>query len=116
MFAGRMKLWIIGGAVLGIAAIGGGTGLAVANGGGGDNEVPITGGALDKASAAALAHTGEGRVTETEAGDEDGAYEVEVTLDNGSQVDVHLDTDFKVISQVADEETPGDSDNDSGGQ
>jgi hypothetical protein len=110
----RKKLWIIGGAVLAVAAIAGGTGLAVANGGvGDDNEVPITGTALEMASAAALAHTGEGRVTETEAGDEDGAYEVEVTLDNGSQVDVHLDADFKVINQVADEETAGDNDNDS---
>jgi hypothetical protein len=113
MFGSRKKVWIIGGAVLAVAAIGGGTGLAVANGGvGDDNEVPITGTALEQASAAALAHTGEGRVSETEAGDEDGAYEVEVTLDNGSQVDVHLDTDFNVIGQAADEESAGDSDND----
>ena len=47
--------------------------------------------ALDKASAAALEHTGEGRVTETEVGDEESYYEVEVTLDDGSQVDVQLD-------------------------
>lgn len=66
------------------------------------NEVPITGSALDTATAAALAHLGEGRVTETEVGDEDSYYEVEVTLDNGSQVDVQLDEGFTVVGTEAD--------------
>lgn len=57
---------------------------------------PITGPALEQASEAALKHTGEGRVTETEASDEEGSYEVEVTLDIGDDVDVHLDEDFSV--------------------
>ena len=90
------------------AAVGGG--VAVASGGGDDHEAPITGDALDKASAAALAHTGEGRVTETEVGDEDSYYEVEVTLDDGSQVDVQLDEDFAVVSSEADEEHEGADD------
>jgi hypothetical protein len=51
-----------------IVAGGTGAGIAAANGGD-DSEAPITGDALDKASAAALEHTGEGRVTETEVGD-----------------------------------------------
>ena len=55
-----------------------------------DNEGPITGSELDRASAAALEETGEGHVTETEVGDEESFYEVEVTLDDGSQVDVQL--------------------------
>jgi hypothetical protein len=63
---------------------------------------PITGTALARASAAALEHTGGGRVTDTEAGDEGGAYEVEVTLADGSQVDVHLDAGFAVIGDEAD--------------
>ena len=42
-------------------------------------------------------HTGEGRVTETEVGDEESYYEVEVTLDDGSQVDVQLDRSFNVV-------------------
>ena len=63
----------------------------------GDRDVPITGDALDTASAAALAHIGEGRVTETEIEDEDSYYEVEVTLDDGSQVDVQLDEAFNVV-------------------
>lgn len=60
-------------------------------------DVPITGSALDKASAAALAFTGEGRVTATEVGDEESYYEVEVTLDNGREIDVQLDEQFVVV-------------------
>jgi uncharacterized membrane protein YkoI len=79
-----------------------------------DHEQPITGTALVRASEAALAETGGGRVTETEVGDEDAYYEVEVTLDDGRQVDVHLDTSFAVVSSTGDsdtsEERPGDSD------
>jgi uncharacterized membrane protein YkoI len=62
----------------------------------------ITGSALDTASAAALAYTGGGRVTGTELSDEEGYYEVEVTFDDGHQVDVHLDENFNVLDQVAD--------------
>ena len=66
---------------------------------------PITGGsALDKASAAALQSTGGGQVTETEVGDEESYYEVEVTRDDGSQVDVQLDRSFNVVGSSADEE------------
>jgi ABC-type transporter Mla subunit MlaD len=90
----------------------GGAGAAVAAGGGDDGEEPITGDALDKASAAALEHTGGGRVTETEVGDEESLYEVEVTLDDGSQVDVQLDEDFDVVGDERDDagedEGPGD--------
>jgi uncharacterized membrane protein YkoI len=80
--------------VLAVAAIS--AGIAV-GAGGRDDEKPIEGAALARASAAALAHTGGGRVTETEAGDEEGRYEVEVTLADGSEVDVHLDRDFAVL-------------------
>jgi uncharacterized membrane protein YkoI len=88
-----------------------GAGIAAANGGD-DNEAPITGQALDKASAAALEQTGEGRVTETEVGDEESYYEVEVTLDDGSQVDVQLDKSFKVVGSSADHEERDGSGND----
>jgi uncharacterized membrane protein YkoI len=94
-----------------IVAGGTGAGIAAANGGD-DNEAPITGDALDKASAAALEQTGEGRVTETEVGDEEGYYEVEVTLDDGSQVDVHLDRSFNVVDESADHEGDDGSGND----
>lgn len=96
---------------IGIAATIGIAGIATAAVRGDDNEQPITGAALITASAAALAHTGEGRVTETEIGDEDSYYEVEVTLDDGRQVDVQLDKDFRVVSAAADlEEETGNDD------
>jgi uncharacterized membrane protein YkoI len=92
--------------------VAGGAGAAVAAGGGDDNEEPITGDALARASAAALEHTGEGQVTETEVGDEESLYEVEVTLDDGTQVDVQLDEDFNVVGDESDgageDEGPGD--------
>jgi uncharacterized membrane protein YkoI len=62
-------------------------------------DIPITGSALEKASAAALKHIGKGRVTDTEVGDEEGYYEVEISLDNGKEVDVHLDENFNVLSE-----------------
>jgi uncharacterized membrane protein YkoI len=79
---------------LALAAVAAGIAIGA---GGRDDETPITGTALTRASAAALEHTGGGRVTDTEAGDEEGAYEVEVTLPDGSQVDVHLDAGFNVL-------------------
>jgi hypothetical protein len=68
-----------------------------------DGDRPITGDALRRASAAALAHTGGGRVTETEVGDEESLYEVEVTLGDGRQVDVQLDEHFHVVGSGADD-------------
>jgi uncharacterized membrane protein YkoI len=97
--------------VLAVAAVT--AGIAVGAGGDDDDAPPITGTALERASDAALAHTGGGRVTETEAGDEEGAYEVEVTLADGSQVDVHLDSSFAVIGDEADgNESENESDDD----
>ena len=63
---------------------------------------PITGEALAKASQAALAFTGGGTVTGTEVGDEESLYEVEVTLADGSQVDVQLNDAFAVVGNKTD--------------
>jgi uncharacterized membrane protein YkoI len=98
---------------IGIAAlmVAAGAGGAYAWGGGGDDdaaETPITGTDLQKASAAALAHTGGGRVTDTEVGDEESYYEVEVTLAGGGQVDVQLDKGFNVVGSEGDEEGSGE--------
>lgn len=80
-----------------------GAGLAVGLGGDDDAaDRPITGPTLARASAAALAHTGGGRVTGTEAGDEESAYEVEVTLPDGTEVDVQLDADLRVVGSETD--------------
>jgi uncharacterized membrane protein YkoI len=75
-----------------------------------DTEAPITGEALARASEAALAHVGEGRVTETEVGDEESYYEVEVTLNDGSQIDVQLDRNFNVVGDEADGTDDGSDD------
>ena len=90
----------------------GGVAIAGAAGGGDDDQrdTPITGSALERAEAVALEQTGGGRVTETEVGDEEGAYEVEVTRADGSQVDVHLDARFAVIGQARDGEQGGGGD------
>jgi len=70
-----------------------------------EEDIPITGSALDRASAAALDHIGEGQVSDTEVGDEEGYYEIEITLNNGNEVDVHLDENFKVLGiEYEDEE------------
>jgi hypothetical protein len=98
--------WIAAAGVA-IAAIGGGTGIAAAPGGA-DHDQPITGDALTRASAVAIAHAGGGRVTGSEVGDEEGYYEVEVTLPDGRQVDVHLGRDFGVLTTKADQDTAGD--------
>jgi hypothetical protein len=90
--------------VVAAVALGGGAAYALATGDDDAGDTPITGSALDRASAAALAHTGGGRVTGSEAGDEEGAYEIEVTLPDGAQVDVHLDDAFRVIGTQDDAE------------
>jgi uncharacterized membrane protein YkoI len=106
-FNKRNKLIAAGAAVL---ALGVG-GVAVAAGGGDDAaegpDVAISGSDLDKASAAALDATGGGTVTETEQGDEESYYEVEVTMDDGSQVDVQLDRDLDLVGQSTDSEDDG---------
>jgi uncharacterized membrane protein YkoI len=68
------------------------------------------GDARERAGSVALQHTRGGRVTETELGDEEGYYEVEVTRDDGSQVDVHLDRRFNVLGDEADDDGAGDDD------
>ena len=73
-------------------------------------DVPITGSVLEQASAAALNYVGQGRVTDTEAGDEEGYYEVEITLENGNQTDVHLDESFNVLSVESDGEDGSEED------
>jgi uncharacterized membrane protein YkoI len=106
----KTKITVVGIAAVALAA--GGVGVAAAGGGGDDAEAPITGGALDRASAAALEHTGGGRVTDTEVGDEESLYEVEVTRDDGSRVDVQLDGDFGVVGGEPDSESEGSGDDD----
>jgi hypothetical protein len=94
-----------------------GAGVAYATGGDSSAPQPTGGSNIEKAKSIALDQTNGGRVTGTEVGDEEGYYEVEVIKDDGSQVDVHLDRDFNVLSTPADHEGPDtkDAPNDNGG-
>ena len=108
----RSRRWIASGATAAAlaAAV---TGTAIAQGGD-EGDTPITGEELDQASAAALDHLGEGRVTDTEVEDDEGEapYEVEVTLDDGSQVEVELDEQFAVVGQETEDDDDDDDDAD----
>lgn len=104
----RTKIITAGAATVVIAGIA--SAGAVMASGAGDDEQPITGEALDRATTAALAEYPDGRVSETEIGDEDSLYEVEVTLPDGSQVDVQLDRDFVVVGSEPDDESQPDDD------
>jgi uncharacterized membrane protein YkoI len=95
-----------------VAVLGAGAAVAVGTDQFGDDDATqksITGSALQKASDAALKYTGGGRVTETEVGDEESYYEVEVTSDAGQQ-DVQLDRNFNVVSSKDDSDHGGDGD------
>jgi uncharacterized membrane protein YkoI len=97
----------VGGAAIASAAGGGDASSAASEKAEDASEGPdqaIGGSALEQASAAALDHTGGGQVTDTEVGDEESYYEVEVARDDGSQVDVQLDRGFNIVGDEADEE------------
>lgn len=95
-----------------VTLLGTGTGVSIASNAGesdlsqaddaSETEVPITGPDLVRASRVALDHIGEGRVTGTEVGDEESYYEIEVTLDDGIQIDVQLDEGFRVVGSDPD--------------
>lgn len=104
----RTKVLIAAGVVA--AASIAGAGIAFSSDDDDATEVPITGSALEQATRAALEHTGGGTVTETEFGDEESLYEVEVTLSDGSQVDVQLDADFRVVDITEDDDSAEDDD------
>ncbi len=92
--------------------------LGADDNGGADSEERLTGpDDAQKAKSAAIAAVGGGTVTEVERDDGDdgygtggGAYEVEVERDDGSQVEVHLDGDYDVVGQEADEDGANDKD------
>ena len=93
------KLAIVGIAVV-LAAVAAGLAIAAAGG----DEQSLTGAVLERASDAALAHTGSGVVVETETGDDGATYEVEVRLPSGSVVEVALDERFAVLATETDDD------------
>lgn len=95
----RIAIVVASAALLTAGAVGGAVAIS------GDDDAtdrPIPAADLEQAERAALAETGGGTVTETEVDDEESKYEVEVTLDDGSQVDVQLDADFQVVGSETD--------------
>ena len=80
-----------------------GAGVAYATGSDGGPSGQAAGTNLDQAKSVALDHVN-GRVTGSEVGDEEGAYQIEVTKADGSQVDVNLDKNFNVINAESDNE------------
>ncbi|MFU8947383.1 PepSY domain-containing protein [Mycetocola zhadangensis] len=108
----KKKTVLIGSAIAAVLVLGG-TGVAVAVTEPFDNDDQLTGSTLERASKAALDEVGEGKVTDSEL--EDGIYEIEVTLDNGRDVDVTLDDAFSVLSvdrDDADDDTRGSGNDD----
>lgn len=111
---GRKLAWI-GAAALTVGVLGVSAGVAGAETGvlrsvtgavTGSDDAPIVGEALEKAVAAATAAVGEGEVTDTEAdSDGDSAYEVEILKADGEQVEVNLDSAFKVIGSEVDDDS-----------
>ena len=100
------KIAVLAVLILAVGAISAGFAIAA----GGDDDKPLTGSNLEKATAAALAHTGGGTVVETEVGDDGAAYGVEVRLDDGRVVEVNLDENFDVVGQENDDDGAGDRD------
>ena len=90
----RIAAVIAGTTVLTVGAVGGAVALTSNDD---TRDQPIPSADREQAEEAALGATGGGTVTGTEVGDEESLYEVEVTLDDGTQVDVQLDEDFNVV-------------------
>jgi uncharacterized membrane protein YkoI len=88
----------------------GGAAWAIAGGG---DEDSATGPQADRAKAAAIAHLGGGTAQEVERDDGGAAWEVEVSK-GGREVEVHLDSNYTVVSSGGDDEDSG-KDDDRGG-
>lgn len=111
--------WLLG-AALALGIVGAGVGVGLAKTGpaadnqdqsgeteeaeGADSDEQLVGEDRDRAGAAALEAVGEGTVTEVEVGDDGAAYGVEISLADGSQVEVQLDASFNVTGTEADDE------------
>jgi hypothetical protein len=97
------KVLAIGAAIVALAA--GGVGIAYAVGGG-DSDEQVTGPEADQAKAAALDAVGGGTVTSVERSDDgNGAFEVEVKRDDGSQVEVAVSAQDETLGTEADDDS-----------
>lgn len=97
-----------------LAATAGGLGIAAAAGADvttrdDDDDRPLSDSQLERASDVAVDEAGGGRVTDSEAErDGPGVFELEVTRDDGSEVDVHLDRAYTVVRTERDDDRGSD--------
>jgi len=85
---------IAAGAAVVVGLAGAGIGFAVSN----NDDDTLSGETLDRASNAALAEVGRGTVTSAERTDDGGpAYNLEIRLENGDEIDVELNDAFDVV-------------------
>ena len=97
------RIWIAAAVVAVLVGIA--TGVAIASG---NDDTPLRGDVLRRATAAALTFTDGGTVTETDVGDDTAAYEVEVRRRDGQTLEVHLDRQFRVMRSEADDVSEGE--------
>lgn len=105
----KKTVWITSAAATAVLAVGGAS-VAVATGETSDDggEKALTGQSLERATQAALAEVGQGTVTDAETSDDGGsAYELEVALDKGGEIDVELNDSYEVV-HVGEPETEDD--------
>jgi uncharacterized membrane protein YkoI len=69
----------------------------------GESDASLTGDTAAKASDAGLAATGGGTVLAVESDDGSAGYEVEIRKADGSEAEVELDHDFKVVQRAEDD-------------
>jgi uncharacterized membrane protein YkoI len=103
----KTKLMLGGVAALLVIGVATGAGIAAQ-----DDDTPLTGSNYDRATEAALEHTGGGTVLETEMGDGGAAYEVEIRREDGTAVEVGLNRDFEVIGSERDDDSAEESGSD----
>jgi hypothetical protein len=94
------RIWVVAAGTVVFALIGGPSVMTAGGGGSSGGGPSVSIGDLARAAEAALEETGGGRVTEREAGDQQSAYEIEVTLDDGRHLDVQVDESFTVVRTV----------------
>ena len=108
----KKTIWITAAAAVVVL---GGAGIAVAVADPFDDNDRLTGQTLEQASEAAIAEVGEGTVRNASTSDDlDHAYDVEVRLTDGSEVDVALDDNFDVVYTDRDNRDNDDDDNSNG--
>ena len=104
---GRTR-WLLGGGL--VALIVGGGGAIAWAAPSADDDKPLTGQTLERASDAALSATGGGVVVDSEVGDDGAAYSVEVRTEDGRQVEIDLSESFAVVGQEADDDSADGTD------